>query len=65
MKHLTTDALKKIYADRDQDTLFSEGLPLNVWVARGFTEDQVKAFPSTPHEKFGTVYAVEAHQASK
>ena len=65
MKHLTMDALKKIYTEREQDTLFSESLPLNVWVSRGFTEDQVKAFQSTPHEKFGTVYAVEVHQVSK
>ena len=58
------DSLKSVFIERQQETKFTECLPINVWMSRGFTEEQVKACPSKPHKVWETVYAVEVEQKS-
>ena len=65
LKSLTMDSLKSVFIERQQETEFTEYLPINVWMSRGFTEEQVKACPSKPQKVRGTVYAVEVEQKSK
>ena len=65
LKSLTMDSLKSVFIERQQETEFMEYLPINVWMSRGFTEEQVKACPSKPHQVREAVYAVEVEQKSK
>ena len=62
LKSLTMDSLKSVFIERQQETEFTEYLPINVWMSRGFTEEQVKACPSKPHKVWEAVYAVEVEQ---
>ncbi len=65
LKSLTMDSLKSVFIERQQETEFTEYLPINVWMSRGFTEEQVKACLSKPHKVWEAVYAVEVEQMSK